>query len=157
MTRSRILFVCTGNICRSPTAEAVARGLAVNQGVDHLFQFDSAGIEDYHVGDPPDPRSVKAAAKRGYDLTGLRARRVTDFDFITFDHILAMDRGHLKLLERVCPSVRRQKLGLFLNYSERFEEDEVPDPYYGNGNGFEHVLDLIEDAAMQLILKLTRK
>jgi protein-tyrosine phosphatase len=157
MTRSRILFVCTGNICRSPTAEAVARGLAEKQGVDHLFQFDSAGMEDYHVGDPPDPRSAQAAAKRGYDMTGLRARRVTDFDFITFDHILAMDRGHLKLLERACPSVRRQKLGLFLNYSERFEEDEVPDPYYGNGQGFEHVLDLIEDAATQLILKLSRK
>lgn len=155
MTRHKVLFVCTGNICRSPTAEGVARGLAAKHGVDHLFEFDSAATHGYHVGDPPDPRTIAAAARRGYDLASLRARRVTEFDFVCFDHVLAMDREHLDLLQLSCPQPHRQKLGLFLNFSERFEEDEVPDPYYGGVQGFEHVLDLVEDAATQLILRLS--
>ncbi len=157
MIRHRVLFVCTGNICRSPTAEGVARGIAERMGVGDQFEFDSAATHDYHVGDPPDARSINAAQVRGYDLSGLRARRVSDFDFIRFDHLLAMDCGHLAWLERACPDVRRHKLGLFLAYAERFEEDEVPDPYYGGAQGFEQVLDLIEDAASQLILRLTKK
>ncbi|MCX7150082.1 MAG: low molecular weight phosphotyrosine protein phosphatase [Rhodocyclales bacterium] len=151
----RILFVCTGNICRSPTAEGVARGLAAKHRVDHLFEFDSAATHGYHVGDPPDPRTVAAALRRGYDLAPLRARRVTEFDFIRFDYVLAMDREHLELLQRACPRSHQKKLGLFLEFGERFGEDEVPDPYYGGAQGFEHVLDLIEDAATGLILKLS--
>ena len=153
--RHKVLFVCTGNICRSPTAEGVARGLAMRQGVDHLFEFDSAGTHGYHVGEPPDPRTIAAALRRGYDLAPLRARRVTDFDFIRFDYLLAMDREHLELLQRACPRPHRNKLGLFLVFSERFDADEVPDPYYGGAQGFDHVLDLVEDAATRLILKLS--
>ncbi len=155
--RHTVLFVCTGNICRSPTAEGVARGLAAKHGVDHLFEFDSAGTHGYHVGDPPDPRTIAAAARRGYDLTPLRARRVTEFDFIRFDRLLAMDREHLESLRRSCPPAHRGKLGMFLDFSQRFEADEVPDPYYGDARGFEHVLDLVEDAALSLIRTLAPK
>jgi len=155
--RHKVLFVCTGNICRSPTAEGVARGLAAKHGVDHLFEFDSAGTHGYHVGDPPDPRTIAAAARRGYDLTPLRARRVTEFDFIRFDRLLAMDREHLESLRRSCPTLHRDKLGMFLDFSQRFEADEVPDPYYGDAKGFEHVLDLVEDAALSLIRTLAPK
>ena len=155
--KSRIIFVCTGNICRSPTAEGVARGLAAQRGVEHLFEFDSAATHDYHVGEPPDPRTVAAAARRGYDLAPLRARRVTEFDFIRFDHVLAMGGDHLDFLRRVCPRAHREKLGLFLDFGERFDEVEVPDPYYGGADGFEHVLDLVEDAATRLILRLGTK
>lgn len=154
MTRRKVLFVCTGNICRSPTAEGVARGLAQKMGVEQLFEFDSAGTHGYHVGEPPDPRTVAAALRRGYDLAPLRARRVTEFDFTRFDCVLAMDREHLDLLQRACPRPHQKKLGLFLEFRERFDEDEVPDPYYGGAQGFEHVLDLIEDAATGLIVKL---
>ena len=157
MTRLKVLFVCTGNICRSPTAEGVARGLAAKQGADHLFEFDSAGTHGYHVGDPPDPRTVAAARRRGYDLAPLRARRVTEFDFIRFDYLLAMDREHLELLGRSCPRPHLNKLGLFLDFSGNLEEDEVPDPYYGGAQDFERVLDLVEDAAQRLILKLSGK
>ena len=157
MTRHKVLFVCTGNICRSPTAEGVARGLAAKQGMDHLFEFDSAGTHGYHVGDPPDPRTVAAAARRGYDLSPLRARRVTEFDFVRFDHVLAMDREHLELLQRACPQLHHNKLGLFLEYRQTFDQDEVPDPYYGGAQGFEQVLDLVEDAAANLILTLSAR
>ena len=153
--RHKVLFVCTGNICRSPTAEGVARGLAEQQGVGHLFEFDSAGTHGYHVGDPPDSRTVAAALRRGYDLAPLRARRVTDFDFIHFDYVLAMDHEHLELLRRACPRPHQKKLRLFMEFSERFDADEVPDPYYGGMQGFEHVLNLVEDAATQLIRKLS--
>lgn len=153
--RQKVLFVCTGNICRSPTAEGVARGLAAKHGVDHLFEFDSAGTHGYHVGDPPDPRTVAAARRRGYDLSPLRARRVTEFDFVSFDHVLAMDREHLEILQRACPASHRHKLRLFLDYRQAFDLDEVPDPYYGGGQGFEQVLDLVEDAANHLIRTLS--
>jgi protein-tyrosine phosphatase len=152
--RHKVLFVCTGNICRSPTAEGVARGLAAKQGVEHLFEFDSAGTHGYHVGEPPDPRTVAAALQRGYDLAPLRARRVTEFDFIRFDYLLAMDCEHLAFLQNACSRAHQKKLGLFLDFSERFDADEVPDPYYGGAQGFEHVLDLVEDAATQLILRM---
>lgn len=157
MNRHKVLFVCTGNICRSPTAEGVARGLAVDQGVDHLFEFDSAGTHTYHVGDPPDPRAVAAARRRGYDLTPLRARRVTGFDFIHFDHVLAMDHDHLETLHRICPPPHRKKLGLFLDLSKRFNTDEVPDPYHAGSRGFEHVLDMTEYAANKLIQRLSSR
>lgn len=154
MSRHRILFVCTGNICRSPTAEGVARHLAAANGVGDLFEFDSAGTHGYHTGEPPDPRTIRAARARGYDLSTLRARRVTEFDFVTFDHVLAMDREHLDFLQRACPALHRHKLRLFLHYRPDSEQDEVPDPYYGGMQGFEDVLDLVEDAANHLILTL---
>lgn len=153
----KILFVCTGNICRSPTAEGVARGLAQKLGLDEAFEFDSAGTHGYHVGEPPDPRSIAAARRRGYNLASLRARRVTEFDFIRFDRVLAMGPDHLETLQRACPPQHRNKLGLLLDFSERFDLTEVPDPYYGGAEGFEHVLDLVEDAARQLIRQLAMK
>jgi protein-tyrosine phosphatase len=157
MIRHRVLFVCTGNICRSPTAEGVARRIAEKQGLAHLFEFDSAGTHGYHVGEPPDQRTVAVARKRGYDLSSLRARRVNEFDFVRFDYLLAMDREHLALLRKACPVEHRAKLGLFLDDAEHHEEDEVPDPYYGGPQGFEHVLDLTEDAAWGLINRLAQK
>lgn len=150
----RILFVCTGNICRSPTAEGVARGLAEKLGLEEHFEFDSAGTHGYHVGDPPDSRTVAAARRRGYELASLRARRVTEFDFIRFDHVIAMGRDHLDWLQRACPPLYHDKLALLLEFRERSEEDEVPDPYYGGMDGFEQVLDLVEDAVNQLLRKL---
>lgn len=155
MTRKRVLFVCTGNICRSPTAEGVARRLAEREGLDGRFEFDSAGTHGYHVGEPPDSRSVAAARRRGYDLAPLRARRVTEFDFVSFDRLLAMGPDHLAWLRRACPPVHRDKLGLFLDFSGRCPGGEVPDPYYGDASGFEEVLDLVEDAALRLILRLS--
>ena len=153
----RILFVCTGNICRSPTAEGVARGLAEKRGLAEAFEFDSAGTHGYHVGDTPDSRTVAAARRRGYDIAHLRARRVTDNDFIRFDHLIAMGRDHLEWLQRACPPLYHDKLSLLLEFSERFEQDEVPDPYYGGEEGFEQVLDLVEDAAQELLRKLASK
>lgn len=151
---TRILFVCTGNICRSPTAEGVARGIAEREGLAARFTFDSAGIQGYHSGERPDARSVAAARRRGYDLTNLRARRVNDFDFANFDHILAMDFSHLAVLKRACPPHHAGKLAMFLAAGGLTEDEEVPDPYYGGPQGFEAVLDLIEQAAQGLIARL---
>lgn len=153
----RILFVCTGNICRSPTAEGVARGLAEKLGLAEAFEFDSAATHGYHVGDTPDPRTVAAAAKRGYDLAHLRARRVTEFDFIRFDHVIAMGYDHLEWLRNACPPLYHDKLALLLEFSERYEQDEVPDPYYGDAEGFQQVLDLVEDAVQELLLRLGKR
>ena len=152
----RILFVCTGNICRSPTAEGVARLLAEKSGRSDWIEFDSAGTHGYHVGEPPDPRAMKAAAKRGYDLSGLRARKLEGSDFQRFDLLLAMDLGHLEIMRRACPEVYRPKLGLFMRYARSHDRDEVPDPYYGGANGFEAVLDYCEDGAEGLIEVLKR-
>lgn len=153
MKQLRVLFVCTGNICRSPTAEGVARGMARSLGLETHFRFDSAGTHGYHVGDPPDPRSQRAARGRGYDLSALRARRVTEFDFVHFDMVLAMGEDHLAWLERACPREHRHKLRLFLAFG-REGGGEVPDPYYGGMDGFEEVLDLVEDATARMLQML---
>ncbi|MDP1653083.1 MAG: low molecular weight protein-tyrosine-phosphatase [Rhodocyclaceae bacterium] len=153
----RILFVCMGNICRSPTAEGVTRALAEKQGLAETFEFDSAGTHGYHIGTPPDARAREAAAKRGYDLSSLKGRQVNEFDFVRFDHILAMDRDNLELLRKACPEEELGKLGLFLEFATRNTVDEVPDPYYGGPEGFERVLDLIEDAAAGLLDRMTKK
>ena len=146
-----------GNICRSPTAEGVTRALAERFGVLDQFEFDSAGTHGYHIGNPPDPRTVKAASVRGFDLSGLRARQVNDFDFTRFDRILAMDYGNLELLRQACPEKHQGKLGLFLSYANELPEDEVPDPYYGGAEGFDRVLDLIEAGATGLLTALGKK
>ena len=158
ISRTRILVVCMGNICRSPTAEGVLRVRVETSGLAERVEIDSAGTHAYHVGNPPDRRAQAAAKARGYDLSGLRARKVCGADFIRFDHILAMDRDNLALLREACPPEHRHKLNLFLEYAANFEEDEVPDPYYGGPDGFEHVLALIEDGARGLIgaLKTTK-
>jgi protein-tyrosine phosphatase len=143
-----VLFVCTGNICRSPTAEGVFRELAQRAGL--VVRVDSAGTHDYHAGEAPDRRAVAHARQRGYDLTLLRARQVAAPDFEEFDLLVAMDRGHLRILERMAPPVHRGKLRLMLEFAGQPEGD-VPDPYYGAGDGFERVLDLVEAASRGLV------
>ena len=147
----RILFVCMGNICRSPTAEGVTRALIEQAGLAGFFELDSAGTHDYHVGDAPDKRTQKAALRRGYDLSAQRARQVRADDFQYFDRILAMDLRNLALLKERCPREHRSKLALFLDYADGHEGAEVPDPYYGGINGFEQVLDMAEAGARGLI------
>jgi len=142
-----VLIVCTGNICRSPTAEGVMRELARKRGLADRVKVESAGTHDYHVGEPPDPRSQKHASKRGYDLSAQRASQVKDADFQSFDYILAMDRGHLRMLRSMAPADAKAKLGLFLEASGKWKDEDVPDPYYGGHAGFEQVLDMVEEAA----------
>jgi protein-tyrosine phosphatase len=153
---TRVLFVCMGNICRSPTAEGVFRHLVEQQGLAAKIIIDSAGTHDYHIGNPPDARSQAAAARRGYDLSGLRARQVVPDDFAAFDYVLAMDKGNLDLLRQQCPEASRGKLKLFLAFAEHIEMREVPDPYYGGAQGFEQVLDLVEHAAQGLLRDITQ-
>lgn len=147
----KVIFVCMGNICRSPTAEVVFRHLVESAGVSEHFLIDSAGTHDYHIGSPPDKRTQHAALQRGYDMSGLRGRQVEVADFDRFDYVLAMDHANLATLRRLCPDGKRERLGLFLEYASRHDEREVPDPYYGGGKGFERVLDLVEDAAEGLL------
>ncbi|WP_035051522.1 low molecular weight protein-tyrosine-phosphatase [Andreprevotia chitinilytica] len=146
-----VLFVCTGNICRSPTADGVLRSMVESAGLADRVEVDSAGTHDYHVGEAPDRRATAHAAKRGYDLSYLRAREVKPADFRQFDLVLAMDKGHQRLLERACPPAERHKLRLFLEFARQHAEREVPDPYYGGPEGFEHVLDLVEDGCEGLL------
>jgi protein-tyrosine phosphatase len=148
---TRVLFVCMGNICRSPTAEGVFRHLIKNNKLDNDIKVDSAGTHGYHVGEPPDPRTQAAAHRRGFDLSRLRARRVQTGDFDVFDLILAMDRSNLHFLTEMCPPEHHRKLGLFLSYARNSPCDEVPDPYYGGRDGFDRVLDLVENAAQGLL------
>ena len=147
----RVLFVCTGNICRSPTAEAVFRARVEEAGLEDRIETDSAGTHDYHVGQPPDRRAQGAARKRGYDLSALRARRIEPADFERFDLLLACDEEHRLILERMAPKAERAKVAMLLDYARSTEEREVPDPYYGDAQGFERVLDLVEDAAAGLV------
>jgi protein-tyrosine phosphatase len=152
----RILFVCMGNICRSPTAEAVFRDYARRHAPDLQLEIDSAGTHDYHVGEPPDPRAVKAASGRGLDLSGLRARQVHEADFERFDLILAMDRlNHAMLLERSAPE-HHGRIRLLLEFADAAAGLDVPDPYYGGAKGFDEVLDLVEEAAAGLLAELRR-
>ena len=151
-----VLFVCLGNICRSPTAHGVLQHMVGARGLGSLLRVDSAGTGDWHVGEPPDARTRRAAAARGYDLSALRARQVTVADFARFDHILAMDRANLAELRRLRPAGFRGELDLFLRYATRDDVLEVPDPYHGGARGFEEVLDLVEDAAEGLLRCLQR-
>ena len=147
----RVLFVCMGNICRSPTAEGVFRHLVEQQGLAEKIIIDSAGTHDYHIGNPPDARSQAAAARRGYDLGSLRARQIVAGDFTKFDYVLAMDDANLHLLQQQCPDEYRNRLKLFLEFAEGCRLREVPDPYYGGAQGFTQVLDLVESAARGLL------
>nr|WP_136251978.1 low molecular weight protein-tyrosine-phosphatase [Ningiella ruwaisensis] len=146
-----VLFVCLGNICRSPTAEGVFRDKAEKSGVS--VRIDSAGTGGYHIGAPPDKRSQQVARSRGYDLSLIKCRKVAESDFEEFDYIVAMDHQNVSDLKRKCPEELHHKISLFLSHCES-EFEEVPDPYYAGLKGFELVLDLIEEASDGLLLKL---
>ncbi len=152
----KVLFVCMGNICRSPSAEGVFRHKIAEAGLSEKIYIDSAGTHAYHIGNPPDPRSQQAASKRNIDLSTQRARKVNTDDFEEFDYVIAMDMSNMDDLQAICPIGLEDKVHPFLSFSANTRVKEVPDPYYGSGNGFETVLDLIEEAADGLVAHLQK-
>ncbi len=152
-----VLFICMGNICRSPTAHGVLRHKLRLRGLDEHIQVDSAGTHNYHPGEPPDRRSQRAAALRGYDIADLRARQLTDEDFERHDLLLTMDWDNHALTEERCPPQLRRKVRRLAEFCRRHTASVVPDPYYGGDSGFAHVLDLIEDACDSLLDELQRR
>lgn len=155
MKQIKVLFVCMGNICRSPTAEGVFNKVIIDKGAANRFVVDSAGTHAYHVGEPSDARSQQTARSRGVDLSKIRARKVMQSDFEHFDHILAMDSDNYHILVTESPAEYRHKIKLFLDYAPGRKEKDVPDPYYGGQNGFAHVFDLVEDASKGLYDAIT--
>lgn len=153
--QNRILMVCTGNICRSPTAEGVLRKKLEQAGLQGQVAVGSAGTQGYHTAEPPDPRAVKAAAARGYDISRLKARPLRPEDFSAHQWVLAMDRGHLEWLRKRAPAGVPARVGLLMQLASRHPGlDEVPDPYYGGPEGFERVLDMLEDACDGVVARL---
>jgi len=152
-----VLFVCTGNICRSPTAEGVFRALVAQAGLQARIVSASAGTHGYHIGDPPDLRTIAHARRRGYDLSSLRARRLEARDFERYDLLLACDAGHRAILSRLAPRGTRGRVALLMDYAPELGLKEVPDPYYGGAADFEHVLDIVEPAAAGLLAALRRE
>lgn len=146
-----VLFVCMGNICRSPTAEGVFRHIITKEGLDNWIKTDSAGTHAYHIGEQPDRRSQQTALSHGIDLSDLRGRKVVSQDFEVFDYILAMDNDNYHILQQISPHGDDSKLKLFLEFSKEYSETEVPDPYFGGDRGFEHVFDLVESASYGLL------
>jgi protein-tyrosine phosphatase len=151
VTRVKVLFVCTGNICRSPTAEGVFKRQVREAGLADRVLSDSAGTHDYHVGEAPDPRAQSAALRRGYDLSELCGRQVSRRDFSEFDYVLAMDEANLRQLKRLCPPEHAGKVKLLMEFARNAKVREVPDPYYGGARGFEEVLDMVEEASRGLL------
>jgi protein-tyrosine phosphatase len=156
MSQIKVLFVCMGNICRSPTAEGVFTHLVEKQGTRDRFMIDSAGTHAYHVGEQPDTRAQQTARQRGIDLSYIRARKFAYSDFEMFDHILAMDSDNYAILLDACPVQYQDKIKLFLDFAPERGERDVPDPYYGGQNGFDHVFDLVEDASQGLYSSITK-
>jgi protein-tyrosine phosphatase len=154
---TKVLFVCMGNICRSPTAEGVFRHLVQSVGMEQEIHIDSAGTHDYHVGGSPDRRAQQAAGRRGYDLSSLRGRQVCPEDFANFDYVLAMDFDNLAILQSICPEQYASRVQLLMEFSEKFDAREVPDPYFGGTQGFEVVLDMVEDAAEGLLRAIRQR
>lgn len=153
----RVLLVCMSNICRSPTAEVVLRQYIKNNNLGDKVEVDSAGTHGYHVGEAPDSRTQRAASIRGYNLSQLRARKVARQDLDYFDLILAMDKSNLDNLQRMATPEQQERIKLFMRYAKHFEDEEVPDPYYGLGHGFDLVLDMVEDASQGLIEEIKQK
>ena len=154
----RVLMVCTGNICRSPTAEGVLRAKLQRLGLHGRVEVDSAGTHGYHTSEPPDPRAIRHAAQRGYDISRLKARPVTDEDFARFDWVLAMDETHLLWLRKRQPPDTPARTDLLMAYARQHADvPEIPDPYYGGPAGFDRVLDLVEDACEGLAVHLARQ
>ena len=152
-----VLFVCLGNICRSPTAHGVFQTLVTRDGLDNVIVVDSAGTGDWHLDEEPDKRSQVVATTRGYDLSQLRSRLVTTQDFFEFDYVLAMDNKNITDLQLICPASSKSVLGLFLKLGDVKDMEGVPDPYYGEMVDFEKVLDLIELAAAGLLQRIKKK
>lgn len=153
----RVLMVCTGNICRSPTAHGVFEQLVADAGLAQRIRVDSAGTHGYHVGELPDARSQAHALRRGYDLSAQRARQLTVRDFDEFDLVLVMDGANERAARAVCPPAQRHKLRRLTEFCTRHRASEVPDPYYGGSRGFEQVLDLVEDACHGLLAALAHR
>lgn len=151
MSDHTVLFVCLGNICRSPTAEGVFRHQLREAGLTEKFVIDSAGTGEWHVGSPPDPRAQAAALIRGFDISSLRARQISGSDFDRFDHIIAMDHSNYRDLVSLAGVERQHKVRLLLEFAAHIDLEEVPDPYYGGDNGFDRVIDLIETASAGLL------
>jgi len=151
MKKVKVLFVCMGNICRSPTAEGVFRHLVKQEQLENFIETDSAGTHAYHVGEPPDRRAQLTATNRGIDISDLKARRVHEKDYEEFDYILAMDRDNLEILMAQTPKHLAERISLFLDFAEDHPESEVPDPYYGGPKGFERVFDMVNEAALGLL------
>jgi protein-tyrosine phosphatase len=154
MAKHRLLFVCLGNICRSPMAEGVFRRVAEEAGVAHFFEIDSAGLGDWHIGQAPDTRAQAATANRGIDISGQSARQVTHDDYARFDLLLVMDGSNYDELTQSAPSDTRHKIRRFLDFAPQAPTRDVPDPFYGGSEGFDHALDLIEQAASGLLVDL---
>ena len=152
-----VLFVCLGNICRSPTAEGVFRHLVLQEGHDSWITTDSAGTHAYHIGEQPDRRSQQTARSRGIDISDLQGRKAIQRDFEEFDYVLAMDDDNYRNLESMCPSGFEDKLSLFLDFSKEYSETQVPDPYYGGDQGFDHVFDLVESASHGLLENIKKR
>ena len=153
----KILFVCMGNICRSPTAHGVFRKMIVNEGLEEIIEIDSAGTHAYHVGNPPDPRAQETADNRGINLSDLRARKARHEDFEYFDYIVAMDQDNYHGLCKICPPGYERKISLFMDYAPQLKIREVPDPYYGGPQGFEQVFDMVEVASNGLLSDIRRR
>lgn len=156
MSKINVLFVCMGNICRSPTAQGVFEKLVQSYGLDPHFHIDSAGTHSYHLNEPPDLRAQEAARKRGMDLSQQRSRQIVQADLDAFDYVLVMDRTNWKDLQRVALPKHQERIHLFMKFATRWHTDEVPDPYYGGSNSFERVLDMTEDAAAGLLAHIRR-
>ncbi|MGY6276186.1 low molecular weight protein-tyrosine-phosphatase [Methylomonas sp. MgM2] len=157
MNKIKVLFVCMGNICRSPTAEGVFMSVLEAQDLVHAFTVDSAGTHAYHIGDAPDLRAQKAARERGVELKHLRARKVKGDDFENFDYILVMDGDNHAIMYNACPDDHKHKIRYFLDYAPHLQQRDVPDPYYGGSYGFERVLDMVEAASAGFIETLRRE
>lgn len=151
-----VLFVCMGNICRSPTAHGVFRHMVSQEGLDAVVTIDSAGTHAYHVGNPPDERAQQTAMGRGIEMSDLRARQVAAVDFERFDYVIAMDRDNFSILDELCPATHKSRLRLFMEFAPDFGASEVPDPYYGGPRGFEQVFDMVEEASRGLLEEIRR-
>lgn len=157
MQKIKVLFVCMGNICRSPTAEGVFTALLEARDLTHAFEVDSAGTHAYHIGEAPDLRAQKAARERGIEIKHLRARKVREEDFEYFDYILVMDDDNYAMMYDACPDDHKHKIHYLLDYAPHLQQREVPDPYYGGAYGFQRVLDMVEAAAEGFIETLRRE
>lgn len=157
MKEIKILFICMGNICRSPTAHAVFRKMVLEKDLQEQIYIDSAGTHAYHVGSSPDGRSAKAALLRGVNMGDLRARQLNELDFLEFDYLLVADDDNFQLTNKACPAEHKHKIAYILDYAKQTPTRQVPDPYYGEGDGFETVLNLLEAACEGLLIELEKK